>query len=119
MMKMEALLKKIGGRKFALVLVVFLLTGLFAWLGIIKPEEFSSLTKMLLVAYPAGAIGQSFLVKDLATTTQDVVNQADVRKFGFTILVFVGTAVLLYMQKLTGSAYVEINQWLVGMYVTA
>lgn len=115
---MESLLKKVGGRKFALVLLVFLTTVAFLWFGTVSKEEFTSLTKMLLVAYPAGAIGQAFLVKDVAASGENIAEWADVRKFGFTVLVFIAAAALLYLGKLSGATYVELNQWLVGMYIS-
>lgn len=116
-MKMDTLLKKIGGRKFILVLLVFIVTAVFMWFGFLTKEDFTDLTKMLLVAYPASAIGQTILVKD-DTETNDTTEWMDVRKFGFTILVFVVVCALLYMKKIVGASFVDMNQWLVGVYLT-
>lgn len=116
---MNSVLAKIGGRKFTLVVLVFLTTTIFLWFGAVSKEEFTSLTKMLLVVYPTGAIGQAFLVKDVTVNGENVTEWVDVRKFSLTVLVFIAAAALLYLQKLSGATYVELNQWLIGVYVTS
>jgi hypothetical protein len=112
---MDFSLKNIGGRKFALVLVVFLFTAAFAWFDLVTKADFISLTKMLLVAYPAGAVAQAALVKT-PENSQELDN--DARKFIFSVIVFLVTAVLLGLAKINGSAYMELCQWIVGIYIT-
>lgn len=114
---MNAFLNRIGGRKFGLILLVFITTAVFLWFNVVSKDEFLTLTKMLLVAYPASAVGQAVLVKE-SEEQVDLAEKSDVRKFGFTILVFLVVAAMLYFQKLSGSVYIELNQWLVGMYLT-
>jgi len=114
---MNAFLNRIGGRKFGLILLVFITTAVFLWFNVVSKDEFLTLTKMLLVAYPASAVGQAVLVKE-SEEQVDLVEKSDIRKFGFTILVFLVVAAMLYFQKLSGSVYIELNQWLVGMYLT-
>ena len=115
---MNGILNRIGGRKFGLVLLVFVTTAIFLWFNVLTKEDFTVMTKMLLVAYPASAVGQAMLVKSSEGEDAADAERADVRKFGFTILVFLVAAVLLYLQRLTGSLYIELNQWLVGLYLT-
>lgn len=115
---MNAMLNRIGGRKFGLILLVFITTAVFLWFNVVSKDEFLTLTKMLLVAYPASAVGQAVLVKTGEQDEVDLAEKSDVRKFGFTILVFIVVSAMLYLQKLSGSVYIELNQWLVGMYLT-
>lgn len=112
---MDLSLKNIGGRKFALVLVVFLFTAGYTLTGWLVKEDFISLTKMLLIAYPAGAIAQTALVKAPSSTTE---LEDDARKFIFSVVVFLVVALLLRLEKINSGMYMEMCQWIVGIYIT-
>lgn len=112
---MDFSLKNIGGRKFALVVVVFLFTAGFMWAEYVLKADFIALTKMLIVAYPAGAIAQTALVKNPENTEE---LQADARKFILSLIVFFVVALLLRLQKIDGAQFIDLCQWIVGIYIS-
>ena len=112
---MDLSLRGLGGRKFILVIIVFLFAFGFAYTDWLLKEDFVSLTKMLIVAYPSAAIAQNYLVKDPAA---DVALVEDKRKFIFTLIVFFCTSFLFWQNQITGEFFIELCQWIVGIYVT-
>jgi hypothetical protein len=117
-MNLEALFRKIGGRKFLLVIIVSIVTYLFVYQGLVTKEDFVALVKMLLVAYPASAVGQTLLTKDTPEDVAEESVKADYRKFFFTILVFALVCDLLFRKRIDSSQYMDLNQWLVGLYLS-
>lgn len=112
---MDFSLKNIGGRKFALVVVVFLFTAGFMYADFVLKSDFIALTKMLIVAYPTGAIAQAAFVKEAENTEQ---LQSDARKFVLSLIIFFVVALLLWLRKIDGAQFIELCQWIVGIYIS-
>ena len=127
MQKFNLLIEKLGGRKFFLVLFIFLITSLLfvfpSW-GLnktISKEEFVSLAKMLLLAYPLANIGQSLMLNSFPKEGEEVSYEDLIggRKFSLILLMYVFFVIFTFFGLLTASTYVEFTQWLVGVYYTS
>lgn len=113
-------LEKIGGRKFALVLLVFVLSTALIVLTKLDKETYLSLVQLIILAYPAGNIAQRLLVSkdDAGVYLEDELGVAGGRKFGLVVLIYVTIAVLLYFNLLDPEIYVTLTQWLVATYIS-
>jgi len=115
---MKSIFQKIGGRKFILVLIVAIVSYLFLLQGSVAKGDFVSLAKMLLVAYPASAVGQTLLTQAVAPEVEEESIKTDYRKFFFTLLIFALTCDLLMRSRIDSAQFMDLCQWLVGLYLS-
>lgn len=118
------LIEKIGGRKAAMVVLVFLVTVLFTVFQKLTPEEMMSVVQLLLIAYPSGSVIQKALVAkpDSASTTQTEPTKEDSeyatgRKFWLFIFIYLTLVPLVFFNLLPTSVYVTLTQFVVGVYI--
>lgn len=132
MNQFNILIDKLGGRKFFLVLFIFLITSLMLLLPVlgfkitISKDDFLSLSKVLLLAYPLSNIGQSLILqsypKDETAVKEEVASVEDMvggRKYTLILLMYVFFVAFTLFDLVKPEMYVEFTQWLVGVYFTS
>ena len=129
---MKQFIEKLGGRKLILSLLVLVGSTLLLYFGKVDSESFYSLIKVVVGAYLGGNVLQAGVVKkavdrkvEMAEELLETVTQgqalADMggRKFMFVIGIYLLAVILLLIKTIDAGAYVDITNYLVGVYVLA
>jgi hypothetical protein len=118
---MDKIITKLGGRKFFLVLLVFLSSSFLLATKKIADVAFMNLSQMLLVAYVLGNVSQTFILNKLETSTtleSDPINDPfGGRKFILVFLMYSNMFAFVWYNHITANMYVEFTQWLVTVYI--
>lgn len=92
----------------------------------ISKDDFLSLSKVLLLAYPLSNIGQSLILqsypKDETAVKEEVASVEDMvggRKYTLILLMYVFFVAFTLFDLVKPEMYVEFTQWLVGVYFTS
>lgn len=111
-------IKKLGGRKFNLVVLVFLISTLFVVLGNVTSNQYYEIMKLLILGYPLGNISQSYILAKLNVTETTVVDDPlGGRKYILTIVILLSMCALLYFKKIDSTSFVDILYWIVCVYI--
>ena len=129
---MKQFIEKIGGRKLILSLLVLIGSTVLLYFTKIDSESYYSLIKVIVTAYLGGDVLQAGVIKKavdrkvemaedlLATITQgQALADMGGRKFIFVIAIYLLSIVLLLIKTIDAGAYVDIANYLVGVYVLA
>ena len=127
MNKFNILIDKLGGRKFFLVLFIFLTTSLllafqyWGWTTTITHDQFFSLSKILLLAYPLANIGQSLVLNSYPKETPEVGYDDLIggRKYSLILLMYTFFVFFTLIGLVKPEMYIEFTQWLIGVYFTS
>lgn len=116
-------METVGGRKFFLVGLIFIVLTILISLEKIDSASFLSIVQMLIIAYPAGNIAQSFLIKKLPEITSEEIKDLQEsstlggRKFGLIVVIFSTIAILIFFKKIDLQTFVTLTNWLIGIYI--
>lgn len=103
------------GRKFSLVLVVFFVTAVLAFLNEVPMAVFQDLVQYLLGAYLLGNVAQT--VVPITELEQKYVSSDYSRKFVLVVLVFLVTCGLKLLGVVSADVYLNVSYWVVGGYI--
>lgn len=117
---MDSVLAKIGGRKFTLTVLVFILTTVLLVFKKLQQADYYTLIQMLLVSYPLANVGQNLVIRELQSDPSKVYEADPLggRKFQFAIISFLVFVGILYFDYITAETYSKLTMWLVGVYIT-
>lgn len=126
MKNFNKLIDKLGGRKFFLVLFIFLINSFLIWLPevyqitTISKEDFLTLAKVLLIAYPLANVGQTFALNSYPATAEGPSEEDLVggRKYTLILVMYLFFVCFTLGGQLSSDMYVEFTQWLVAVYFT-
>ena len=111
-------MKKLGGRKFNLVVLVFIISTVFRITGQIHVDQYYEIMKLLILGYPLGNISQSYMLSKLnvqeATYVEDPLGG---RKYILTIVILLSNCALLYFNKIDPTTFVDVLYWVVCVYI--
>ena len=116
-------METVGGRKFFLVCFIFIAVTILVSLERVNSSSFLSIVQMLIIAYPAGNIAQSFLIKKLPEITGEEIKDLQEsstlggRKFGLIVVIFSTVAILVFFKKIDLETFVTLTNWLIGIYI--
>lgn len=116
-------METVGGRKFFLVGLIFIVLTILISLEKVDSASFLSIVQMLIIAYPAGNIAQSFLIKKLPEITSEEIKDLQEsstlggRKFGLIVVIFSTIAILIFFKKIDLQTFVTLTNWLIGIYI--
>lgn len=114
--------ERYGGRKFWLVVLVFLCsTGLLLTSHLPK-EVFQDLVQMIILVYLAGNVTQKLVtpITEMDTSNEELslIDIAGGRKFALVVLIYVTFAVLLFFSRIDQTVYSNVSNWIVAGYVS-
>ncbi len=113
----ENFIKKLGGRKLTLVMLVFVASLALLITTKLNSEAFVETIKLIVASYLAGNIGQSMLTVSGSSATDKLEqNETLGRKFYLIVVLFTTTAVLRYFNLVNMENFISVTYWLVTLY---
>lgn len=109
--------RKMGGRKFIMTALVFLVSTVLVLLKKIDSQSYYDVMKLLISGYPLGNVAQSLLLSKLNLTENVEEDFLGGRKFILTILIYITIAALYAFEYIQVKAYVDLTYWIVCVYI--
>lgn len=111
-------MRSIGGRKFGLSMLIFLVTVALLIIDKIKEADYIVIASIVISSYIGGIVAQFFLVnKDGQLTADQMFDALGGRTFGLIVTVYLGTAILLWLGFVEAPVYIDIIKLIAYSYM--